>query len=358
MFRRIKSQQINKVVYYDNKVNYFLSPHAGVIPALIDDDVPYRQVTTAVYVDFLRTDSYTEIGSRTYPFKTLAAAYASAERTATDSNPKTLVLLSGNNVAENITFAKGHIFLVGENSSGTHAPIVFIGSLTFTGPAASISSNHFAVTGLELLGVSGTNVITFSGTNPQRLFLKDVWITANGACHGITMTNTGTGSTLHTNDSKFSHNGTGHYHCLNIESGTANIDSSESSGATVGIVGILNGSCNITDSDIQSAGDYAIDIYTGGVLSIANSKITTTKAESHGISLTAATAIAIVGNVSFAVKASATTGRAISGVASSFPYGLYYGPVYFLPDGVGGTTNSKFSTAMAKTAILSTFTNA
>ena len=73
---------------------------------------------------------------------------------------------------------------------------------------------------------------------------------------------------------------------------------------------------------------------------------------------TAATAIAIVGNVSFSVKASATTGRAIYGVASSFPYGLYYGPVYFLPDGVGGTTNSKFSTAIAKTAILNTFTNA
>jgi hypothetical protein len=357
MFGR-RSRQINKNLYYDNKVNYFLSPHSGVIPALVDENVAENQVTTSVYIDFLRMDSYTELGSRNYPFKTLAAAYASAVLTVSDSNPKILVLLSGNTVPENITFTKGHIFLVGENSSGTHAPIVFTGSLTFTGPVASISSNHFAIAKLQLLGVSGTNVITFSGTNPQRLFLKDVWITANGSSHAITMTNNGTGSTLHTNDCKFSHNGTGHYHCLNIESGTANIDSSESSGATVGIVGILNGTCNITESDIQSAGDYAIDIYTGGTLSIANSKITTTKAESHGISLTAATSIAIVGNVSFSVKASATTGRAIYGVASSFPYGLYYGPVYFLPDGVGGTTNSKFSTAMAKTAILNTFTNA
>jgi hypothetical protein len=357
MFGR-KGREMNKILYYDNKVNYFLSPHVGTIPALIPEIVAANQQTTAIYVDFLRTDSYTEVGSRTYPYKTLAAAYASAELTVSDSNPKILVLLSGNIVAENITFVKGHIFLVGENSSGTHAPIVFTGSLTFIGQSASISSNHFAVAGLQLLGVSGISVVAFSGSNPQRLFLKDVWITANGSSHGITMTNTGTGSTLHANDCKFSHNGAGHYHCLNIESGTANIDSSESSGATVGIVGILNGSCNITDSDIQSAGDYAIDVYTAGTLSVANSKITTTKAESHGISLTAATAIAIVGNVSFSVKASATTGRAINGVASSFPYGLYYGPVYFLPDGVGGTTNSKFSTAMAKTAILNTFTNA
>jgi hypothetical protein len=351
-----KSREINRSLLYTNKVNYFLSPHNGVVPALVDESQAEKQVTTSIFVDFLRTDPYTELGSRTYPFKTLAAAYASAELTVSDSNPKILVLLSGNVVPENITFQKGHIFLIGENSSGTHAPIVFTGSLTIIGPSASISSNHFAITGLQLLGVSGTNVITFSGTNPQRLFMRDVWITANGTCHGITMTNNGSGSSLHTNDCKFSHNGSGHYHCLNITAGTANIDTSESSGATVGIVGIQSGSCNISNSDIQSAGDYAIDIYDGGVLSVANSKITTTKANSIGISITSATAIAIVGNVSFSVPASATTGRAISGVASNLGYGLYYGPMYFLPDGVGGITNSKIDTVLRRTVISTTIT--
>ena len=314
------------------------------------------QVTTAIYVDFLRTDTYIASGSRNYPYKTLALAYSAASASVSDSNPKIIVLLSGNIIAENIVFAKGHIFLVGENSSGTHAPIAFTGSLTFTGPNASISSNHFAVTGIELLGVSGVDVLTFSGTYPQRLFMRDVWITANGSSHGINMTNSGSGSVLHTNDCKFSHNGSGHYHCLNITNGTANIDTSESSGATVGIIGITNGSCNITSSDIQSAGDYAIDIYTGGVLSLANSKITTTAANSIGISLTHATAVAIVGNVSFSVPASASTGRAISGVATAAPYGLYYGVMYFLPDGVGGTTNSKITSAMARTPISTTIT--
>jgi hypothetical protein len=355
MFGR-RAREINKTLYYDNKVNYFLSPHEGVVPALVPDSDQDIPVTNVMYIDFLRTDSYTETGSRKCPFKTLSAAYNLAALTASDSNPKILSILSGNTVPENVTFIKGHIFLIGENSSGTHAPIVFTGSLTFAGNAASISSNHFAVTGIMLMGVSGTDVLTFSGTNPQRLFIRDVWITANGSCHGITMVNTNSSSVLHTNDCKFSHNGSGHYHCINITKGTANIDTSESSGATVGIIGILNGSCNITGSDIQSAGSYAIDIYDGGVLSIANSKITTTAANSIGISITSATAIAVVGNVSFSVPASATTGRAISGVTSNVGYGLYYGPMYFLPDGLGGTTNSKIDTVLRRTVISTTIT--
>ena len=315
-------------------------------------------ITTAIYVDFLRPDSYVATGSRNYPFKTLASAYSLAAVTASDVNPKTIVLLSGNVVPENVTFNRGHIFLVGENSSGTHAPIIFTGALTFNSTtSSSISSNHFSVSGLELIGVAApltpTNVITFSGTNPQRLFLKDVWITANQAAHGITMVNSGSGSSLHTNDCKFSHNGSGHYHCLDISGGTANIDTTESSGATVGIIGILNGSCNISGCDLQSGGSYVVDVYAGGSVSVANSKITTTVAGSSGISLTHGSAVAVVGNVTFSVPVN-TAGRAIKGVASTYPYGLYYGPMYFLPDGVGGTTSRELSSGMSRTAIQST----
>lgn len=315
-------------------------------------------VTTAIYVDFLRPDSYVATGSRDYPFKTLGAAYLLAAATASDTNPKTIVLLSGNVVPENVTFSRGHIFLVGENSSGTHAPIIFTGALTFNSTtSASISSNHFAISGLELIGVSApltpTNVVTFAGTNPQRLFLKDVWITANQTAHGITMTNNGSGSSIHTNDCKFSHNGSGHYHCLNITAGTANIDTTESSGSTVGIIGIAGGSCNISGCDLQSGGDYVIDVYAAGSVSVANSKITTTVAGSSGIVLTHASAIAIVGNVTFSVPVNAS-GRAIKGVASSSPFGLYYGPMYFLPDGAGGTTSREISSGMSRVAIQST----
>ena len=169
------------------------------------------------------------------------------------------------------------------------------------------------------------------------------------------MTNVGTGSTLHMNDSKFSHTGSGDYHCLTIVAGTANIDTSETSGTTVGAFGISGGAVNITGSDIQTSGSYAIEL-AGGTLSVANSKITTTAANSIGITITSGTTVAVIGNVSFSVPASATTGRAIAGVASSAPYGLYYAALYFLPDGIGGTTNSKIDTVIARTVISTTIT--
>ena len=330
MFTNRRARKANATaMYYKNKLNEHFSPHNGVIPELAEiDDIP---LTTTIYVDFLRTDAYSETGTRKYPFKTLAAAHDLA---VSSTGQKNIVLLSGNTVAENITFSKGHIFLIGENSSGTHAPIIFYGSLTFTGPNTSISENHFAVAGIELIGVSGTDVLTFSGSYPQRLFLRDVWITANGTAHGINMTNVGSGSTLHTNDCKFSHNGSGDYHCINVAAGTANIDSSETSGVTIGVIGVANGTCNITNSDIQSSGAYAIDVYANGVLTLANCKISTTAANSDGIKLMNATSLLVAGNVSFSVPTG--DGRAIYGIAGST---LYYGPTYFLPIGISSSNN-------------------
>ena len=317
-------------------------PGVGRVAATQCSTATEIPVTTAVYVDFLRSDSYVATGSRATPYKTLAAAYTRAALTATDSNPQVIVLLSGNTTAENVTFSKGHIFLAGENSSGTHAPIVFTGSLTFTGPNVSISSNHFAVSNLELIGVSGTNVVTFSGSNPQRLFLKDVWITANGSAHGLTMTNSGSGSSTHTNDCKFSHNGSGHYHCIDIQAGTANLDSIETSGSTVGAIGVGPGSCNLTNSDLIASGDYVIDVYAGGTLTAANCKITQTVTGKHGISLTTNTSVAVIGNITFNVPVNAS-GRAINGVTGS---SLYYGPLFFLPG-----TNNACSTAIVEALI-------
>lgn len=356
MFTNRRARKENAAaMYYKNKLYEQFLPRNGVVPPLVnvesinaETDVP---VTTAIYVDFLRPDTYTETGTRKYPFKTLAAAYALA---VAGSGQKNIVLLSGNVTAEDITFSKGHIFLVGENSSGTHAPLIFTGSLTFTGSNVSISDNHFAVSGLELIGVSGTTVITFSGSNPQRLFLKDVWITANGTSHGINMTNNGSGSSVHTNDCKFSHNGSGDYHCLTVAAGTANIDTSETSGTTIGAIGIANGVCNITNSDIQSSGSYAIDVYANGVLTLANCKITTTVADSHGIKLMNATSVAVVGNVSFSVPDSANGGRVIYGVSGST---LYYGPMFFLPILGVGASNPKISNAISRNAIDTTFTH-
>ena len=305
-------------------------------------------LTSHLYVDPKRVDTYTPNGSREYPFTTVQAAYTVASSLVSSTNPIFIVLVSENTSAttETITFNKGHIFLTGDNSSGTHAPIIFYCNLIFTGPNVSISENHFAIQGLELIGSSGVSVITFSGNYPQRLFIKDTWVTANGNVHGINMTNTGTSSSIHCNDTKLSHNGTGHYHCINIMAGTANIDTLETSGAGVPAIGIDGGACNIRNSEIECGGAYAIDVYAGGTLTIAGSMITTTAADSIGIILRTATAVAIVGTTMFRVPAAGATSRAISGVSGTF---LYYSSLYFLPG-----YNAKISSAISSAVISST----
>ena len=294
-------------------------------------DIP---VTTSIYVDFLRADTYTETGSIVYPFKTLGAAYTLATASASPTNPKILVLLSGNTLAtaENITFTIGHIFLAGQNSSGTHAPVVFYGSLTFTASTdTTLEINRFSISFLAITGVEDVNCITFSGSNAQLLLMKDVWVTANGGAHGITMinNNTGTGSLVHIHDCKFSHNGSGGYHCIDIQAGTANIDTLETIGVNVGVIGVEGGTCNIMNGNLQSGGDYIIDVYAGGTLTLSNSILKSIVPEAIGINLID-NATAFVLNVNFLIP---SDGKAIGTekTGSSFTSVLWYGPMYFLP---------------------------
>ena len=302
-------------------------------------DFPVIPITSEVYLDYLRADTYTPNGTRERPYKTLATALAKAiTLSPTGTNPIRIVLISGNTsaTAETVTITDGHIFIVGEHSSGTHAPILWYGQITFNGSSASISDNHFSISGLMINAVSGTTAITFSGTNPQRLFLKDFWLTGNGSADAMRMTNTGTGSTVHGNDLKFSHNGTGHYHCINVLSGTANLDAIETSGALTGIFGV-HGSVNLSNSEIDSAGAYAIDVYTGGTLSLANCKVTTTAANSFGVKMETS-CLSVLGNVYFNVP-SAGTARAVSGVSGAI---LYYLNLSFAP-----SSNDKISSAIS-----------
>jgi hypothetical protein len=311
---------------------------------------PVIPITNTLYVDFMREDSYTEVGSRYQPYKTLTAAVTEANSIGSASNPVTIVLLSNNSTAESVTITSGHVSIVGENSSGVSAIIRFTGSMTFNGDAGSISANRFAISDFEIIGETDSDVVSFVGTNPQRLSIDDVWVTVNGDAHGVNMTNTGSGSTINAVHLKVSHNGTGHYHALNVEAGTANIEAMDTSGSELGIIGVDGGSVNLRNSELLSNGSYAIDVYAGGTVSVANSSITTTAANSSGIILRDAGTLAIVGNVTFNVPA-AGTGRAIDGVAGSV---VYYGPMYFLPDGLGGTTNQKVAPAITALPINST----
>jgi len=331
---------LNDEIAWLNTTNNTLSTYNGSSWNYLNGS----KVTSQVFVDFKRSDSYREDGTREFPYKTLTAAYDKAVLLKPTNDSVKIVLISGNSqaTAENVSFTTGHIFLTSENSSGTHTPTFFYGSLTFTGPNASISENHFGVSNIEIIGISGTTPLTFSGTNPQRLFIKDVWVTTNGSCHGLNMTNTGTGSSVHIHDSKFSHNGSGHYHSIHIAAGTANIDGLETSGSTVGVIGVDTGTCNLINSDLSGSASYVVDVYNGGILTAGNVKITNTAANSSGIKLVESGAISVIGNCTFSVPA-AGTGRAIEGVAGSI---LYYTNLFFLPDGVGGTTNRKINPAI------------
>jgi hypothetical protein len=307
-------------------------------------DFPAIPVTSEVFLDYLRTDSYTPNGTRERPYKTLATALAKAiTLTPGGGNPIRIIMISGNTsaTAETVSITNGHIYLVGDNSSGTHAPIYFYGQITLNGSAASISDNHFSIANLAIQAVSGTTAITFSGTNPQRLFMKDVWLTGNGSADAMRMTNTGSGSTANIDDCKFSHNGTGHYHSINILAGTANLSTCETSGVLSGAFGVA-GALNLSFSEILSSGEYAVDVYTGGVLTMATCKVTTTAANSYGIKLGEAGATAVIGNVLFTVPA-AGTARCVYGVASTV---LYHTGLSFYPGG-----NAKISSAISSTAI-------
>jgi len=307
-------------------------------------DFPVIPVTSEVYLDYLRADTYTPNGSRERPYKTLATALAKAiTLSPTGTNPIRIILISGNTAAtaETVTVTNGHIFITAEHSSGTHGGIPWYGQITFDGSAVSISDNHFSISNIAMQAISGQTAIFFAGDKPQRLFMSDVWITGNGAADAMVMTNSGTGSTVHGNNLKFSHNGTGHYHCINILSGTANLDAIETSGALTGVFGV-QGSLNLSNSEIDSSGLYGIDVYGFGTLSVANCKITTTAAGSYGIYLREASAVAVLGNVYFNVPA-AGTARAVSGIAST---ALYYAFLTFAPGG-----NAKISSAITSVPI-------
>lgn len=310
-------------------------------------DFPVIPVTSEVYLDYLRADTYTPNGTRERPYKTLTTALVKAvSLSPSGTNPIRVVLISGNTIStpETVTVTDGHIFITGEHSSGTHAPILWYGQITFNGSDAFISENHFSLSGLAIYAIDGTTAITFTGTNPQRLFMKDIWLTGVGAADAMSMNNTSPTSTVHVNDARFSHNGTGHYHCINVLAGTANLDAIETSGALTGVFGV-HGSMNLSNSEIDSAGAYGIDVYAGGVLSMANCKVTTTAANSYGIKIGEATAVAVLGNVYFNVPA-AGTARAVYGIASTV---LYYTALTFAPGG-----NAKISSAITSVPIVTT----
>lgn len=57
---------------------------------------PPAVLTSHLYVDPKRTDTYTATGSREFPFKTLQAAYTAAALISSSTNPIFIVIISEN----------------------------------------------------------------------------------------------------------------------------------------------------------------------------------------------------------------------------------------------------------------------
>jgi hypothetical protein len=272
-------------------------------------------VTNRYYVDATRTDTYTQNGSQSRPFKTIAAAQAAiATAIAGGLNPQVepvyIILLS--NISENVSLTTNHVYLIGQNGQ-IHQPIVLAGNVTVNPTSGTLTTNHFSITGIEIVGGTNGKAIYVTGTSPLRLSLQDVWITANGNTgSGIYQDNSGTGTYTHGGPVKVSHNGSGDVYCFYIGNGTASFDAVETSGATqVGAAG-PGATLTFNNSQLEANGDVVVETYGNGVVVVTNSLIKNSATNSFGIKLNAVANVAgtaSVGQSAFNVPVG--TGQAV-----------------------------------------------
>ena len=288
------------------------------------DPIPTNQF----FVDPYRTHDYTPTGTISKPYWTIAAALTAIDTLITagtivpaETNPVFVVLCGS--ITENVTLTKGHIFLTSFNG-GIHTPIYLFGTITINGAnstTSALDANHFSIEGLSINAPAQQACIYFTGTNAQRLMVKDLWLTATGSQTGSTpFTNAGgygiyadcTGirasdghkSSIHGNDIKVSHNGTGDVYCFKIGSNagtarvTADFNNVETSGATQ--VAAVGSGCTLgfANSELDANGETCVEVYGLGQLSITGSTIQNvrTSAESYGIWLHASTSACVIMN--------------------------------------------------------------
>lgn len=259
-------------------------------------DIP---VSNYWYCDPDRVDTYTENGSQARPYKSLQDAIDAANASApTDGSPQ-FVVLQGS-LTEDVTLTVPHVYLVGENG-GIHTPIVISGSVTVQATGGTLNGNHFSIAGVEIVGASGAKCINFTGTAPQKLYLQDVWLTANGTGVGVYTDNTGTGSFVHGSDIKVSHNGSGDVYCFQITKGYGDFRNVETSGATQVGAASSGAALYFTNSELDANGPIVLEAYGTGTVSVTNCVVSNTAANSSGIWLHAAGSNAVVFNSIFQI---------------------------------------------------------
>lgn len=321
---------------------------AGGKPASLAEASTQIPVTNQYFVDPARTDTYTATGTILTPFKTITAAQAAIEAaiiagTITPSESSPVYIILTGNITEDITLSTGHVFLVGFNST-IHAPIYLNGSITVSGDrpgSSALDANHFSIQGLAIVAQPQKACIHFTGANAQRLFVKDLWLTARGNQTGSTpLTDAGgygiyadctgyrasplSNSIIHGSDIKVSHTGTGDVYCFKVGSQgvaatvSADFASVETSGATQ--VGAVSSGCLLafTGSELDANGEVCVESYGTGVLSLNNSTISNAATgESYGVWLHTSGGAALITNCILDVVSSNTNSRMVKGVAGT-----------------------------------------
>jgi hypothetical protein len=319
----------------DENFNY-LSAN-GIIP-----------VRNEFYVD--PTFTGTSTGSKAAPYKTIAAALAAAYSAGyNDSNPAFVVLLKS--ITENFTMSRGGIWLTSDYGTGTHGAVIITGTITVNGASTDLVENHFSISFLRIVAPANAAGVLFTGTNPQRLFMRDLWIDASGTTGScVYADNSGTSSVAHLNVGHLTHSGTGDVYCFDVEKGSMYLTDIETSGSNVQVAKVASGTTLTLDSsEIDATGSAAIEVY-GGTLVVTRSTINNTRSGGHGVACNTSGSIVTIGDCLFNIN-SAGGGKAVYG-ASATVSALYYQYVAFYPGSNRGISSGTISaTALATTFV-------
>jgi hypothetical protein len=301
------------------------------------------QQTNTYWIDPNRTDSYTENGTILYPYKTIANANSAAVASGhNDSNPAYLVLMG--NATETVNLNNGGIFLTGAFSSGTHSGINLTGQININGTSTNIVDNHFSISNLRIIAPTHGYGVLSRSSNPQRVFMRDLWIDASGA--GACVRANGNNSTIvHLNTAHLTHSNTTDVYCVEAANGVVTMTDIETSGSITVASVSAGANLSLSGSEIDANNAAAVEVY-GGTVTITNSVLTNANTTGHGVALKTAGSVALLGNVLFNTL-TGTNARAVFGVTGS---ACYYQYLSFYPG-----SNNKMSSNVSNSALTTTF---
>jgi hypothetical protein len=274
-------------------------------------------------------------GSKASPYPTIAAAISAAVGDGT--NPAFIILLS--DITEDVVMIRGGIWLTSDYGTGTHGSVTLNGTITIAGGDNSLLNNHFSISNLRI--VASVKGILFTGTNPQRLYMRDIWVEVSGLedSHCIYADNTGTGSVCYLNTAHLVHNGDGS--AFYADYGSMYLTHVETSGANIsgGIIGV-DAIMTVDSSELVTANE-GFTIY--GQLIISRSTIKSTSSNARGIGFYRSGTTATVVDCLFNVNEDG--GTAVYGEDGNTSF-LYYQYIAFMPDSSRVITASPTITAV------------